>query len=57
MFPSKPISVLIDDSMFIPLDKYSSKEIKDKMDNKEQHQKTVREMLTKALKDKIKRNK
>jgi hypothetical protein len=57
MFPVKPISVLIDDSMFIPLDKYSSKEIKDKMDNKEQHQKTVREMLTKALKDKIKRNK
>ena len=55
MLPAKPIGALIDDSMFIPLEQYSSKGIKDKMDNKEQHQKTVREMLTKALKDKIKR--
>jgi hypothetical protein len=57
MFPNKPISALIDDSMFMSLEQFSSKEIKEKMDNKEQHQKTVREMLTKALKDKIKRNK
>ena len=57
MFPNKPISALIDDSMFMSLEQYSSKEIKEKTDNKEQHQKTVREMLTKALKDKIKRNK
>jgi hypothetical protein len=53
----KQINTLIDDSMFLPLDQYNSKEVKDKIHDVTQHQKTVREMLTQMLKDKIKRNK
>lgn len=50
----KNIPDLINDSMFISLEQYNSKEIKDKVSDLEQHQKTVRLMLTQTLKDKIK---
>ena len=53
----KPIQTLIDESMFIPLEQFNSKEVKEKIEDKDQHQKTVREMLSQMLKDKIKRNK
>lgn len=57
MYSKKPVSTLIDDSMFMPLEQYNNKETKEKIDNKEQHEKTVRTMLTHMLKEKIKRNK
>lgn len=50
----KNIPNLIDDSMFMPLEQYNSKEVKEKIVDSELHQKTVREMLTQTLKDKIK---
>lgn len=55
MYPRKPIVNLIDDSMFMPLEQFNSKEVKEKIMDQEQHQKTVREMLSQMLKDKIKR--
>lgn len=57
MFPRKPITNLIDESMFMSLEQFNSKEVKEKIADQEQHQKTVREMLSQMLKDKIKRNK
>lgn len=57
MYPRKPITNLIDESMFMPLEQFNSKEVKEKIADQEQHQKTVREMLSQMLKDKIKRNK
>jgi hypothetical protein len=57
MINRKPIHTLIDESMFMPLEVYLSKEVKEKINDQEQHQKTVREMLTQMLKEKIKRNK
>lgn len=56
MFSRKPISQLIDDSMFMPLEQYNSKEIKEKIEDQDQHQKTVRDMLTNVLKEKIKQS-
>lgn len=50
----KQITDLINDSMFMPLEKFNSKEVKDKIADSEQHQKTVREMLTQTLKEKMK---
>ncbi len=55
MYPRKPINELINDSMFMPLETFQSKEVKEKIQDPEQHQKTVREMLTQMLKEKIKR--
>jgi hypothetical protein len=57
MHSRKPIQTLIDESMFMPLEQFNSKEVKEKIEDKDQHQKTVREMLSQMLKDKIKRNK
>ena len=57
MYPRKPIVNLIDDSMFMTFEKFNSKEVKEKIEDKEQYQKTVRELLSQMLKDKIKRNK
>jgi hypothetical protein len=57
MFPRKPISDLINDSMFLPLDKFNSPEVKKTIADPKQHEKTVREMLTNLLNDKIKRTK
>jgi hypothetical protein len=54
MQPRKPIHTLIDDSMFMTLEQFGSKEIKEKIDDKEKYQKTVREMLSNALKEKLK---
>lgn len=54
MFSRKPISQMIDESMFMPLEQFNSKEIKEKIEDQEQYQKTVREMLTNVLKEKIK---
>ena len=57
MFPRKPISDLINDSMFLPLEKFNSPEVKKTIADPKQHEKTVREMLTNLLNDKIKRTK
>lgn len=54
MFSRKPISQLIDESMFMPLEQFNSKEVKEKIEDQDQHQKTVREMLSNVLKEKIK---
>jgi hypothetical protein len=56
MFSRKPISQLIDESMFMPLEQFNSKEIKEKIEDQDQHQKTVREMLSNVLKEKIKQS-
>lgn len=55
MFPRKPIQQLIDDSMFMPIEQFNSKEVREKIADQEQHKKTVREILTRALQEKIKR--
>ena len=57
MFSRKPSSYLIDDSMFLPLEQYNSQEVKTKITNEDQHKKTVREMLSNVLKEKIKNRK
>jgi hypothetical protein len=54
MFPRKPNPNLIDDSMFLPLEVYQSKEVQSKVMDEEQHKKTIREMLSNVLKEKIK---
>lgn len=54
MHSRKQITTLIDDSMFIPLEQYNTKEVKDKIMDLEQHTKTVRQILTHTLKEKIK---
>lgn len=56
MFPRKPISQMIDESMFMPLEQFNSKDVKEKIEDKDQYQKTVREMLSNVLKDKIKQS-
>lgn len=56
MFPRKPNPFLIDDSMFLPLEVYQSKEVQEKVADQDQHKKTVREMLSNVLKEKIKKN-
>lgn len=56
MFPRKPISQMIDESMFMPLEQFNTKDIKEKIEDKEQYQKTVREMLSNVLKEKIKQS-
>ena len=56
MFSRKPNPFLIDDSMFLPLEVYQSKEVQEKVVDPEQHKKTVREMLSNVLKEKIKKN-
>jgi len=42
--------------MFMPLEQFNSKEIKEKIEDQDQHQKTVREMLSNVLKEKIKQS-
>lgn len=56
MFSRKPISQMIDDSMFMSLEQFNSKDVKEKIEDKDQYQKTVREMLSNVLKDKIKQS-
>jgi len=56
MFPRKPTQYLIDDSMFLPLEVYQSKQVQEKIADEDQHKKTVREMLSNVLKEKIKKN-
>lgn len=56
MFSRKPISQMIDESMFIPLEQFNSKDVKEKIEDKDQYQKTVREMLSNVLKEKIKQS-
>ena len=56
MFPRKPNPFFIDDSMFLPLEVYQSKEVQEKVADQDQHKKTVREMLSNVLKEKIRRN-
>jgi hypothetical protein len=51
------ITTLIDDSMFMSIEQYSSKEIKEKVEDKDKYQKTVRELLSNALKEKLKQRK
>lgn len=53
MFAKKGTNILIDDSMFLSLDQFNSKEVKEKIVDKDQHQKTVRHILTNVLKEKI----
>jgi hypothetical protein len=53
MIPRKPINTLVDDSMFIPLEQYKSKEVQEKVENKEQYDKTLRQMLSHMLQEKI----
>lgn len=57
MNQSKRITDLINDSMFIPLEQYRSKEVESKIQDQEQYKKTTQEMLRKVLHDKIKRTK
>jgi len=57
MFHRKAISQLINDSMFLPLEQYNSQEVKTKIVDEDQHKKTVREMLSNVLKEKIKNRK
>lgn len=42
--------------MFLPLEVYQSKEVQEKVADQDQHKKTVREMLSNVLKEKIRRN-
>jgi hypothetical protein len=53
----KNIPELINDSMFMPIEQYNSKEVKERIQDQDQHKKTTQEMLRKALHDKIKRTK
>ena len=57
MFPKKPAQELINESMFIPLDRFNSPEVKQVIADPKQHEKTVKYMLTNLIKDKIKRHK
>lgn len=57
MYPRKPIHQLIDESMFMPLEVYQSKQIQERIADEEQHKKTIREMLSNVLKEKIKQRK
>ena len=54
MFNRKPIPYLMDDSCFMTLEQFNSKEVKEKINDLEQHQKTVRGMLSHTLKQKMK---
>jgi len=57
MFTRKPSPYLMDDSMFLPLEVYQSKEVQEKVADPDQHKKTVREMLSNVLKEKIRNRK
>lgn len=53
----KNIPDLINDSMFMPLEQYRSKEVQERIQDQEQYKKTTQEMLRKVLHEKIKRTK
>lgn len=55
MFPRKQIPQLIDDSMFMPIEQFNSKETRDMISDPDQHKKTVRQLLTNILKEKLKK--
>lgn len=57
MFPTRTINQLIPDSAFMTVDQFNSEMVRKQIEDKEQHQRTVRQALTAILKQKIQEQK
>jgi hypothetical protein len=57
MFKAQPINQLIPDSAFMTVEQFNSELVRKQIEDKEAHQKTVRNALTAILKDKMKQKK
>jgi hypothetical protein len=57
MFKAQPINQLIPESAFMTIDQFNSEMVKKQIEDKEAHQKTVRNALTAILKERIKQKK
>ena len=53
MFPARTINQLIPDSALMTIDQFNSEMVRKQIEDKEAHQKTVRQALSAILKQKI----
>jgi hypothetical protein len=57
MFPTRTINQLIPESALMTVDQFNSEMVRKQIEDKEAHQKTVRQALTAILKQKIQEQK
>lgn len=56
MFKAQPINQLIPESAFMTVQEFNSELVRKQIDDKEAHQRTVRQALSAVLKEKLKEN-
>ena len=57
MFKAQSINQLIPESSFMTVEQFNSEMVRKQIEDKEQHQKTVRHALTAIIKEKLKEQK
>ena len=57
MFPARQITQLIPDSAFMTVEQFNSEMVRKQIEDKEAHQRTVRQALTAILQEKIREQK